>query len=89
MSGKKKKNGPTPAEYTKKRFEIQKQAEIWQQRLEEILLQTQQEQRNLFERTNRGQISENENVFSRNTIWGAIDNFTYCKYVQVQILKKI
>ena len=27
--------------------------------------------------TNKGQISENENAFSQNTIWDAIDNFTY------------
>ena len=44
--------------------------EIRQQKkkLEEILLQTQQEQRNLQELTNRGQINENIDTFSQNTI---------------------
>ena len=40
----------------KERLDIQKQTEIRQQKLEEILLQT-QEQKNLLELTNRGQIS--------------------------------
>ena len=61
----------------KERLEIQKQTEISQQKLEEILLQTQREQRNLLELTNKSQISENENAFSQNTICGAIDNFIY------------
>ena len=56
---------------------LQKQAKIRQQKLEEILLRSQQEQRNLLELTNRGQISENENVFSQYTIWSAIDDFTH------------
>ena len=60
----------------KERSEIQKQTEI-KQKLEEILLQTQQDQRNLLELTNGGQIIENENVCSQNTICGAIDNLTY------------
>ncbi len=40
----------------KERFEIQKQTEITQQKPEEIPLQTQQEQRNLLELTNRDKL---------------------------------
>ena len=58
------------------RLVLEKQTEIRRQKIEEILLQTQQEQRNLLELINRGQISENENAFSQNTIWSSIDNFT-------------
>ena len=58
-------------------LEIQNQTEIKPQKLEEILLQIQQEQRNLLELTNRGQISENKIAFSQNTNWSAIDNFIY------------
>ncbi len=31
----------------------------------------------MLELTNRGQITENKNAFSQNTIWSAIDNLTY------------
>ena len=58
----------------KERLEIQKQTEIRQQKLKDIL---RQKQRKLLELTNRRQIRENEYVFSQNTIWGAIDNFPY------------
>ena len=59
------------------RLALQKQTKIRQQKLEEILFQNLQEQKDLLELANRGQISENENAFSQNTIWGAIDNFIY------------
>ena len=42
-----------------------------------MFLRTQQEQEKLFELSNRGQNVENENAFSQNAIWSAIDNFTY------------
>ena len=62
----------------KERLEIKnKQTEIRQQNLEEIILQTQQEQRHLLELTNRDQISEKENTFSQNIISGTKENFTY------------
>ena len=58
----------------KERLEIQKQREIRQQKFKDILLQTQQEQRKLLELTSRGQICENKNAFSQNTIWDTTDN---------------
>ena len=42
-----------------------------------MLLRVQQEQGKLFEQSNRGQNVENENAFSQNAIWCAIDNSTY------------
>ena len=71
-----KRMGQLQLDRQKERLQIQKQKEIRQQNLEEILLQT-QEQRNLLEPTSGGQISERESSFTQNTVWGAIDNFTY------------
>ena len=48
----------------KEQLELQKQIKIRQQKIEVILFQTQHEERNLLELTNRGQISKNENAFS-------------------------
>ena len=62
-----KKNGSTPAGYTKRTAWNTKTNGNQITKLEEILLQTQQEQRNLLELINRGQISENKNTFSK--IW--------------------
>ena len=42
-----------------------------------MFLCTQQEHEKLFELSNRVQNVENENAFSQNTIWSAINNFTY------------
>ena len=42
-----------------------------------MFLRTQQEQEKLFELSNRGQNVKNENEFSKNAIWSAVDNFTY------------
>ena len=42
-----------------------------------MFLHTQQEQEKLFELSNGVQKVENENIFSQNAIWSAIDNFTY------------
>ena len=56
---------------------LDKSAEIRQQKFEEMFLRIQKEQKKLFEQSNRGQNVENENAFSQNAIWSAINNFTY------------
>lgn len=48
--------------------ERQQKTEERQQKFEDLLLQT---------LSNRGQNTENENAFSQNAVWSAIDNFTY------------
>ena len=42
-----------------------------------MFLRTQQEEKKLFELSNRRRNVENENSFSQNAIWSAVDNFTY------------
>ena len=64
-------------EIHRQKLELDKSAEIRQQKFEEMFLRIQQEQEKLFEQSNRGQNIEYYNVFSQNVIWSAIDNFTY------------
>ena len=61
----------------KEQFEIQKQREIKQQKLKEILLKTLQEQRNSLELTNREQISENKHGLWYNTLFYIFSGLRY------------
>ena len=63
-------------EIQRQKLELDKSAEIMPQKFEEMFLRFQQEQKKLFQLSNRSHNVENENTFSQNAIWSAIDNFT-------------